>query len=281
MILGEYNKQLKNGRSLLLKVFYSNYFKLKPFKSKVSIYLETPKYIIKSAENNKELIEALALRYKIFSKEILGKRNLFKIDIDKFDKYCDHVIIIDKNINKVIGTYRINIYDKKFYSAKEFYIKDLLFLKGKKAELGRACILENYRKGVVLGLLWKGIYSYIEKEKIQYLFGCSSIFSENKQSILSIFNFFKINNLLHPSLLVQPKKKYSLKNLKPRYNSCNYNGMEIDPKVIPDLLKSYLKFGAKICSYPAYDRDFRCFDFLTMIDYHNINSEKKDIISRL
>jgi len=31
----------------------------------------------------------------------------------------------------------------------------LLALKGKKAELGRACILKNYRKGVVLGLLWK------------------------------------------------------------------------------------------------------------------------------
>jgi len=58
----------------------------------------------------------------------------------------DHIIIIDKNINKIIGTYRINIYNKKFYSAKEFYINDLLALKGKKAELGRACIFKELQK---------------------------------------------------------------------------------------------------------------------------------------
>jgi len=122
MRLIKYNKQFKNGKSLLLNVFYSNYFKLKPFKPKVSIYIETQKYIIKSAENNGELNEALALRYKIFSKEILGKKNFFKIDIDKFDKYCDHIIIIDKNINKIIGTYRINIYNKNFTQQKNFIL---------------------------------------------------------------------------------------------------------------------------------------------------------------
>ena len=190
MILEKYNKPFINGKSLILNVFYSNYFKLKPFKSKASIYAENQKYVIKTAENNRELNEVLALRYKIFSKEILGKNNIFKIDIDKFDRHCDHILIIDKNINKVVGTYRINVYDKKFYSSKEFHIKDLLALKGRKAELGRACILEDYRKGVVLGLLWKGIHSYIEKGEIQYLFGCSSIFTEDKKSIFSIFNFF-------------------------------------------------------------------------------------------
>ena len=281
MRLIKYNKQFKNGKSLLLNVFYSNYFKLKPFKPKVSIYIETQKYIIKSAENNGELNEALALRYKIFSKEILGKKNFFKIDIDKFDKYCDHIIIIDKNINKIIGTYRINIYNKKFYSAKEFYINDLLALKGKKAELGRACILKNYRKGVVLGLLWKGIQCYIKKEDIQYLFGCSSIFSENKQLAISVFDFFKINDCLHPTLLVKPKKKYSFKQLNLLNSAYNSNAMDIEPNIIPDLLKSYLKFGAKICSYPAYDKEFRCFDFLTVIDYNTVNTEKKDIIARL
>jgi len=57
--------------------------------------------------------------------------------------------------------------------------------------------------------------------------------------------------------------------------------MDIEPNIIPDLLKSYLKFGAKICSYPAYDKEFRCFDFLTVIDYNTVNTGKKDIIARL
>jgi putative hemolysin len=31
------------------------------------------------------------------------------------------------------------------------------------------------------------------------------------------------------------------------------------------LLKSYLKFGAKIASVPAFDKDFDCVDVLTVL----------------
>jgi putative hemolysin len=34
---------------------------------------------------------------------------------------------------------------------------------------------------------------------------------------------------------------------------------------IPSLLKSYIKAGAKVCSYPALDLDFNCIDFMTVL----------------
>jgi putative hemolysin len=152
---------------------------------------------------------------------------------------------------------------------------------GVKAELGRACILEDYRKGVVLALLWKGIRYYIEKNGIQYLFGCSSVFTESKKEAISIFNFFKVNGFLHKNILVEPKKKYKFNKFEELSKNSNYNSLETTIKNIPDLLRAYLKFGAKICSYPAYDRDFKCMDFLTIIDYHNIKKDCMNIINRL
>ena len=34
---------------------------------------------------------------------------------------------------------------------------------------------------------------------------------------------------------------------------------------IPSLLKSYIKAGAKVSSYPAYDEEFKCIDFATVM----------------
>ena len=107
------------------------------------------------------------------------------------------------------------------------------------------------------------------------------VFTENKKEAISIFHFFKINGFLHNTILVNPRKKYSFNRLDELTKYCNFNPLEITIKNIPDLLRAYLKFGAKICSYPAYDRDFKCIDFLTIIDYHNINEGYMNIINRL
>lgn len=282
MILGKYNKPFKNGTSLLSKIIHSNYFKLKPFKVRIPINIETQKYLIKTAENNFELNEALILRHKVFSQEILRKRNILKIDIDKYDKHCDHILIIDKTKNETIATYRINLNIKDFYSSHEFDISNLIIEKGIKAELGRACIKKEYRKGLILGLLWKGIKEYVEQSNIKYLFGCSSIFTDNPNEALIIFDYFKNHNFIHKNILVKPRNKYSLKSLinSKKFKNRGYYSENSHIK-LPDLLKAYLKYGAKICSYPAYDREFKCIDFLTIIDYHNINEKRMDIINKL
>jgi putative hemolysin len=36
-------------------------------------------------------------------------------------------------------------------------------------------------------------------------------------------------------------------------------------KLIPSLVKMYLKMGAKIVCHPAYDKEFKCIDLLTVL----------------
>ena len=35
---------------------------------------------------------------------------------------------------------------------------------------------------------------------------------------------------------------------------------------VPKLLKTYIGVGARICGAPAWDREFRTIDFLTLLD---------------
>jgi len=39
----------------------------------------------------------------------------------------------------------------------------------------------------------------------------------------------------------------------------------------PKLLRAYLTIGAKICSEPAIDREFRTIDFLTLLDLQTLH----------
>jgi putative hemolysin len=99
-------------------------WKLRQFKPKVPLFIESSRFVIKTVENSIELEKALNLRYEVFYRETLNKDNFSKTDIDKFDAICDHLIIVDKKQNNVVGTYRFisSTFSDKFYSETEFYI---------------------------------------------------------------------------------------------------------------------------------------------------------------
>ena len=43
-----------------------------------------------------------------------------------------------------------------------------------------------------------------------------------------------------------------------------------DGDELPDLIRIYLHHGAKICSSPAIDRQFKTIDFLMLFDVHDM-----------
>ena len=73
------------------------------------------------------LLKAKQLRQKSFF-----ENSNKKIDSDEFDKFCDHLVVIDKSVASdfVVGTYRLLLKEKKenyrrFYSESEFDITNL------------------------------------------------------------------------------------------------------------------------------------------------------------
>jgi putative hemolysin len=270
-MLPQINEKLTNIRSSRALKNLNNKLtelKLKNFRHKYKFSFDVKNFTVKTVTTEAELFKALQLRQKVFT-QTYGLESNYELDFDKYDLASDHIIVIDRDSDQVIGTYRVNstIYSKKFYSQKEFTLDPFLKSDGVKVELGRACIHEDYRNGITLNLVWKGIAKYATLTDASHLFGCASIKVTDPNTAMGIFNYYKDTNFSN-DYYISPTSRF----LFPVYN---LKTVEIDPSSsqieIPPLFKSYLKAGAKIASLPAYDRHFSCTDFLTILDLSELN----------
>ena len=266
---------IKDSFSNLRIIKQAYRWKLRQFTPKVSIFIENRRFIIKTVEDTNELEKALNLRYEVFYKEALNKSSFIHIDADKYDLICDHLIIIDKEIDSVVGTYRLisSTFSDKFYSESEFLMQNIKNVSGIKLELGRACVDRRYRNGLAIALLWKGISEYMKKVEAKYLFGCSSISTTNIIEISLIYKYIKELHLSTDAYRVYPKPKYRIKEIdyyQEAFDKFNINTRAI-ADFIPPLLKSYFKAGSVICGEPAFDNKFKCADFFTVLDIDTLS----------
>jgi putative hemolysin len=253
--------------------------RMKNFRAHIPLIIEKKNFIVKTADSKDELYAALKMRHDIFLEELLKKRRRSGLDMDKFDKLCDHLIIIDKRTDTMIGTYRLqsSLYTRKWYTATEFHMKHIKKLPGTKLELGRACVHPDHRNGVTIALLWEGITAYIEASGTAYLFGCSSIKTTDRNEIKQIYYYLNQNGHLSHEHRVRPKGKFLVPGMKRQLRAQPVSEIMTNvtmKDMIPSLLASYLKVGAKVCGSPALDRNFKCIDFLTLLDVSSLQTQR-------
>ncbi|MCX7848194.1 MAG: GNAT family N-acetyltransferase [bacterium] len=254
-------------------------FRLRAFRCKVPVYIELKNFVLKTVETPAELDKILRLRYRVFYKEFLEKRRFFAIDMDEFDAICDHLMILEKKSNTCVGTYRLNCstFNDHFYSATEFAIDAITALPGVKLELGRACVHKDYRKGVILTLLWRGLSEYVKATNTSFMFGCSSVKTTDPLEAAVIYHYLMSHYPSDPSCRVTPLEPYRMRAL-PLYIKLIENldvrtVEEYAHKLVPPLLSSYLRAGAVICGEPALDKDFKCIDFFTLHDMSKLSRQ--------
>ncbi len=143
------------------------------------------------ATTKREIRQAQKLRYRVFLENSAAAPDatarLIKRDVCRFDRVCDHLIVLDHAVRdargrpKLVGAYRLLRQDVAqanfgFYSAAEFDLAPLLDRHGDKnfLELGRSCVAPDYRGKRALDLLWRGIWTYVSYHQIDALFGCAS-----------------------------------------------------------------------------------------------------------
>jgi putative hemolysin len=243
---------------------------LRGFRPKVRIQFEKGSFIVKTVENWSELEQVLRLRHEVFHREFLNKRLPLGMDMDRFDPVGDHLVIVDKESGKIVGTYRLisSAYSNVFYSQSEFDLDAFLKLPGIKLELSRACIHRDYRDGIVIALLWRGLVQYIQQVKAAYLFGCASIRSMDGVEVGSIYRYLSSKSFLSAEFRIEPVGSYRMPGFYDTLGRIPEGNAEIAERgkaLIPPLLNSYLKAGAKVCGAPALDVSFQCVDFLTVL----------------
>jgi putative hemolysin len=221
-------------------------------------------YATRLARNSAEVRAAQSLRFEVFNLELhegLDQSYDTGLDADPFDDVCDHLIVEHLPSQHVVGTYRLQTGANAarhggYYCEQEFEFAVFEALRPELIELGRACVHPQHRNLVVLGMLWKGIADYAKQHGARYLFGCSSLTSQDPAAGASAYTELCRRNLAAPPWRTRPLAKYD----------CPLDQLLEESPRIPKLLRAYLSLGAKICGPPALDRCFKTIDFLTMLD---------------
>ena len=241
---------------------------------------------VRLARNAAELRSAQRLRYRVFYEEMSANphaaNKLARRDIDPFDAICDHLLVLDHDAPRgpsrkpaVVGTYRLLRQDVAerhggFYSAGEFDIaaltarhSGLRFL-----ELGRSCVLPLYRNKRTVELLWHGIWTYVLQHKLDAMIGCASLEGTDPDRLALQLAF-----LHHYARAPESWRTQALPN---RYVEMNrLRRSAIDPKaalrILPPLVKGYLRLGATFGDGAVIDRQFGTTDVLVVLPIATIS----------
>ncbi len=257
--------------------YYLRLHNIHQFEPKIYLNYKIGSFRIKTADSINELKQSFQLRYEVYYKELKGSKKVAGCDIDQYDFHCDHLLIIDEKSNTVAGTYRLNSSQScdKSYSAREFNIERIFATAGVKVELGRACIKKEYRRGVVISLLWKGIADYMSKIHAQLLFGCASFQVKTARQAALLHRYFFEERKYAPEYFSPPQLAYKMPDFE-AWESHFKRSLTLEERIeaeslIPNICKDYLKLGSFFGGEPAWDEDFNCLDFLTILQREDLN----------
>jgi putative hemolysin len=220
---------------------------------------------------------AQRLRYRVFGEEMGVKLPGAKLglDLDPLDDYCDHLLVWDDESEIAVGTYRILTPAMAraaggFYSETEFDLSRLQPLRERTAEVGRACVHPDYRRGAVIKELWSGLLEYLIRGGFEYAMGCASIPTTDGGHVAATL----CRRLLEEHLGCEEQRVF------PRRAFVLEGWNEVLDAVMPPLIKGYLRLGAKVCGNPAWDADFNTADLLLLLSITNLSGRYVERLCR-
>jgi L-ornithine Nalpha-acyltransferase len=243
---------------------------------------------VRLAATKKEVRKAQRLRFRVFFQEggaLADARTAFtRRDGDRFDKHCDHLIVIDhaarnrfgKIKPKVVGAYRLLRSDVAFakcgfYSADEYNISELILRHPHKRflELGRSCVLSAYRGKRTIDLLWRGLLAYIRHYDIDVLIGCASFEGANAFAHASALSY-----LAH---FARAGDEWRVRARDERHVPMEMLSREsVDQRralaSLPPLIKGYLRVGAMFGDGAVIDRKFNTVDVFVVMPVRQMDA---------
>jgi len=240
---------------------------------------------VRLARNEAEVAAAQEVRYRVFYDEMGAHKGalqaLDRRDADRFDPVCDHLLVLDSSISgpehsRIVGTYRL-LRQEAAVAAGGFYSQDEFDLPGLVArhpgerflELGRSCVLPEYRSKRTIEVLWQGIWAYTNHHRIGVMTGCASFPGVDPAAHAESLSY-----LAHHC---RAGADWDIRAVPGRYQAMDLMPAEaINAKSaisgMPPLVKGYLRLGARIGDGCVIDHDFRTVDVFIILPVSEISS---------
>ncbi len=246
---------------------------------------------LRLASSDEDLRAAERLRYRVFVEELGGDGPLVdhqgRFERDRFDPYFDHLVLVDMRrdtdaLDHVVGVYRLMTDGRaracgQFYSADEYDLSPLIGSGRKLLELGRSCVHPDYRRGLALHLLWRGLADYVENNDIEVLFGVASFHGTEISALAEPLSHLYQTHLAPPELRVRAQEAaYQQMNLVPQEQIDRVSAM----KAVPALIKSYLRLGGYVGDGAFVDHAFNTTDICLILDTTRLTEAMRQRLAR-
>ncbi len=236
---------------------------------------------VRLAVTPREIDAAQALRYRVFYEEMSAtadaETRLRRRDVDLFDEFCDHLLVLDHALGRgeetplesVVGCYRLLRQDvaqrhSGFYTAGEYDVASLITLADPSlrfVELGRSCVLPAYRTRPTVELLWHGIMSYVAEHGLDVMLGCASFEGTDPEKLAVPLSYLHHYHSAPPAWHVRAREE--------RYVDMNRIPQELISardavRLLPPVIKGYLRAGCYIGDGAVVDEQFGTIDVLIL-----------------
>lgn len=214
------------------------------------------------------------------------------VDLDRFDRYYEHLFLWDESQGRIAGAYRLGRADlilreygpAGLYTSTLFkFEKPFLASLGNAVEMGRSFIIKDYQRNLSsLPLLWRGIAQWmLRNDGYTKLFGPVSISRDYDSLSRKMMVEFLQENCLHEDLASYVKPRNPFRYLRGRrlmreFISANLrdvddcsaliSSVETDGKGIPVLLKHYLRLNGTLLSFNVDKAFSSVLDGLILVD---------------
>lgn len=228
-----------------------------------------PGYLVGFAASDRGREAAQRLRYEVFNLELnegLAESEATGLDQDRFDPQMTHILTLEAQTGRVVGTYRIqSVQDalgkEGLYSAQEYDLSPLEPYFDQALECGRACTARDHRKATALLALWQGMQVFMNLSHLRWPFGCCSLTSQDCLDGWKALATLRKRDCLHRELYLKAHSAFK----------CG-EPCETDETIpLPKLFHTYMRLGGKVISEPALDREFGTIDFLVFMDGQQVN----------
>lgn len=239
---------------------------------------------VRLARTAAEIAAAQEVRYRVFHEELGAHSTSAQLldhrDADRFDDICDHLLVIDTalggpDLSRVVGTYRL-LRDELayasggFYSSDEFELDSLVVRqRGKRfLELGRSCVLPEYRSKRTIEALWQGIWVYVSHHDIDVMVGCASFHGTVPAAHAQALSFLAHN--------CRPQPEWDVRAVAARHVDMDLMPAEaVNIKAalasMPPLIKGYLRLSAKVGDGCVVDHEFGTTDVFMILRVETIS----------
>lgn len=239
------------------------------------------RYSIRFADSDDDLRRAQRLRWLCFRARSAAAADDDALDRDAHDALCRHVLIEDSRSGTLVCCFRIlplsgGAEIARSYSAQYYNLASLADYHGKLVELGRFCIHPDWHDPDILRLAWAMLCDYVEAERVDLLFGCSSFTGTEPATYADTFAMLRERYLAPKHWLPRVKAPQVFRFARALRRATP------DPRkamaAMPPLLRSYLAMGGWVSDHAVVDRQMNTLHVFTGLEISAVSPTRRRLL---